>query len=81
MDAFRDFVRDQVYKVQGQLEQLLLLHPMEKREDLGVEFSMHRIVDNPAENQRGWSFLCHLQNLQGTLPNREKWLLERVLKT
>jgi hypothetical protein len=81
MDAFRDFVRDQVYKVQGRLEQLLLLHPREKREDLGVEFSMHRIVDNPAENQRGWSFLCHPQNLQGALPNREKWLLERVLKT
>jgi hypothetical protein len=63
MDAFRDFVRDQVFKVQGRLEELLLLHPMENQEDLGVGFSMHRIIDNPAENRRGWNFLCHPQNL------------------
>jgi hypothetical protein len=63
MDVFRDFIRDQVYKVQSRLEQLLLLHPIEKREDLGVELSIYRIVDNPAENQRGWSFLSHPKNL------------------
>jgi hypothetical protein len=59
MDVFRDFVRDQVYKVQGRLEELLLLLPIENREDLGVEFLIHRIIDNPIENQRGWNFLCY----------------------
>jgi hypothetical protein len=41
---------------------------------------MHRIVENPAENARDWNFLQHLQNLNGTLPYRENWLLDRVLE-
>ena len=77
---FKGFVRDQVAKAQGQLEELLLLHPEESREDLGIDFWMHRIVDNAAENRDMWNFLQHTQNLEGTLPDRSKWLLERVLR-
>jgi hypothetical protein len=80
IEAFRDFVRDQVVKAQAELEGLLLLHPTEHREELGIEFWMHRIVDNPTENARDWSFLQHPQNSNGTLPCRENWLLERVLE-
>jgi hypothetical protein len=38
IEAFRDFVRDQVVKAQAKLEGLLLLHPIEHREELGIEF-------------------------------------------
>jgi hypothetical protein len=79
MQLFRDFARDQVGKAQAQLERLLMLHPNENRNDLGLEFWMHRVTDNAAENARDWSFLQDLRNLQGTLPCRENWLLERVL--
>lgn len=41
---------------------------------------MHRIVDNAAENRDRWNFLQHTRNLEGTLPDRSKWLLERVLR-
>jgi hypothetical protein len=80
MEKFRDFARDQVNSAQTQLEDLLMLHPNESRKDLGVEFWMHQIVDNAAENASEWNFLCHPQNQQGTLPCRDNWLLERVLR-
>ncbi|KAI7722752.1 hypothetical protein KC353_g226 [Hortaea werneckii] len=81
LDAFRGFIRDQVHKAHAQLEDLLLLHPEERREDADIRFWMHRVVDNPAENSKNWNFLSHPTNLQGTLPTRDNWLLERVLKT
>lgn len=77
--AFKSFARDQVAKAQAELEGLLLLHPEEGRDELGIEFWMHRVVDNAAENARDWNFLQHPQNRQGALPCRENWLLERVL--
>ena len=46
MSPFQGFVRDQVGLAQEQLEGLLLLHPDERREDLAIDFSMHRVVDN-----------------------------------
>jgi hypothetical protein len=79
IQSFQDFARDQVVKAQAQLEQLLMLHPDESRDDLGVGFWMHRVTDNAAENARDWNFLQDPRNLQGTLPCRENWLLERVL--
>lgn len=79
MDCFRGFVRAQVAAAQAQLGDLLLLHPDERREDLGVEFYMHRVADNAVENRDGWSFLQHPRNRDGTLPPRDNWLLQRVL--
>lgn len=81
MDALRNFVREQVEKAQAQLERLLLIHPEETRERLDIRFWIHRVVDDPTENQKGWSFLRHPQNLQGPLPDRHVWLLKRVLET
>ena len=34
----------------------------------------------PTENQKGWSFLRHPQNLQSALPDRQMWLLKRILE-
>jgi len=48
MEAFKDFAPDQVLNVQTQLEDLLLLHPNKTREDLGIGFWMHQVVDNVA---------------------------------
>ena len=79
MDDFRRLVHHQVGKAQRLLEDLLLKHPEETRDDIGVEFRMHRVFDNASENAKGWSFLRHERNLASTLPDRENWLLERVL--
>ena len=81
MDALRNFVREQVEKAQAQLERLLRIHPEETREGMDIRVWIHRVVDDPTENQKGWSFLHHPQNLQGPLPDRDVWLLKRVLKT
>lgn len=81
MSALRDFVHDQLEKVQAQLEKLLLLHPQETREDLDIRFWIHRVVDDLTENQKGWSFLRHPQNLQSVLLDREMWLLKRMLES
>jgi hypothetical protein len=53
----------------------------EKREDLDIWFWIHRAVDDPSENQKGWSFLRHPQNVQSALPDWEMWLLKRILET
>ena len=79
MSALRDFVRDQLEKAQAQPEKLLLIHPQERREDLDIWFWIHRVIDDPTENQKDWSFLRHPQNLQSALPDRQMWLLERIL--
>jgi hypothetical protein len=80
LEAFCGFIREQVHKAYDQLEDLLLLHPGEKREDADIRFWMHRLVDHPAENGKNWNFLNHPRNIQGSLPVRDMWLLERVLK-
>ena len=49
MDSFHDFVKSQVVAAQHQLEELLLLHPEEEREDVGIDFYMHRIVDTQTD--------------------------------
>ena len=80
MAQFRKFVKSQIESAQSQLEGLLLLHPEEQREDLAIDTRMHRINDNAAENRYGWSFLQSKHNLKSQLPNRQKWLLDRVLQ-
>ncbi|KAK5126519.1 hypothetical protein LTR08_004674 [Meristemomyces frigidus] len=80
MEVFRDLIAKQVAEAQEQLEGLLLLHPQEKRDDLELEFRIYRIIDDASENRKGWSFLQHPQNLDGILPNRDNWLLDRILE-
>jgi hypothetical protein len=77
--SFREFIAKKVEACQALLQGLLLCHPLEQREDLGVEFRMHHLVDNAAETAKGWSFLQHPENRKGPLPDRDRWLLERVL--
>lgn len=79
MTCLREFIRRQVGKAQTQLEELLLLHPQESRESLGVAFRMHQVTDNASESQCGWNFLESARNQAGPLPKRDHWLLERVL--
>jgi hypothetical protein len=76
---FQTFVRTEVEQCQYALEELLLLYPQEHREDLGVAMSTYKLVDNPTENRNGWSFLQHHENLLSPLPDRQSWLLDRVL--
>jgi hypothetical protein len=63
MSTLRNFIRDQLEKAQAQLEKLILLYTQEKREDLDIRFWIHRVIDDPTENKKGWSFLRHPQNL------------------
>ena len=80
MSQLSDFVRKQIAKAQDQLEALLLLHPEETRQQLGIRFWMHRLVDSAVENRKGWNFLQHTDNQSGPLPNRGEWLFQRVLQ-
>ena len=57
MNGFKDFIRTEVELIQAQLEDLLLLHADECKEDTVPSFILRRLKDNPAENARSWSFL------------------------
>jgi hypothetical protein len=56
-----------------------LIHPDEKREDMGIAFRMHRLVDNAAENTHGWNFLQDTRNINGELPDKKDWILNRIV--
>lgn len=79
MEQFKRFVRTQVEQAQIQLEHLLLLHSEQEREDMGLAFCMHRLVDNPAESLCGWNFLQDNRNMDGELPDRKEWMLNRII--
>jgi hypothetical protein len=80
MDQFKRLINEQVERAHAQLEDLLLLHQDEKREDLDIAFRMHRLLDNAAENRLDWNFLQDTRNSKGELPDRRHWLLERVIQ-
>jgi hypothetical protein len=80
MQHFKDFVRTQVSNAQRKLEDLLILHPDEQREEMGIAFQMHRLVDNAAESARGWNFLQDSRNVRGELPDRKDWILNRIIE-
>lgn len=79
MVSLREFVCGQVQKAQSQLEGLLLMHPQQRREDLGIDFRMHRVVDDASDSSCNWNLLKSERNTKGPLPVRENWLLERDL--
>lgn len=80
MGQFKWLVASQVEQAQKELEQLLLLHPDEERDNLGISFKMHRLIDNASEICVGWNFLQDERNMHGDLPDRSDWLLERVAR-
>lgn len=57
MIRLREFVRLEVHRAQDQLEELLLLHYEQRREDLGIDFQMHRVTDDASESRCSWNFL------------------------
>jgi hypothetical protein len=80
MDLFRRFVQVQVEQAQRSLEKLFLLHEEETREAVIPSVSLHQLKDDPTENRKGWSFLQDGQNAN-LLPDGQRWLLNRVLRT
>jgi hypothetical protein len=40
---------------------------------------MHRLVDNAAENTHRWNFLQDTRNINGELPDRKDWILNRIV--
>ncbi|KAJ9634359.1 hypothetical protein H2199_009017 [Coniosporium tulheliwenetii] len=78
IQQLRWFVRDQVELAQAQLEELLLVHPEEVREDVVPAINMHGIKDNPSVSEAGWCFLSDGRN-QEQFGNHDHWLLNRVL--
>jgi hypothetical protein len=89
MDGFQQFIRTEVTLAQAELEQLFLLHPEDRREDVVPQLVLHSLQDDPTNYRRGWSFLQDRRNreaLTTTTPRGERdlgggerWLLNRVL--
>lgn len=78
IDGFRDFVREQVYKAQQLLEQLLLVGVDEERKDVVPRVALSQLVDNPAIISPGWNFLQDPRNKKA-LDGGSVWLIKRVL--
>jgi hypothetical protein len=78
ISGLKKFVQQQVELAQDQLQQLLLIHADEAREDIVPLLRLQDLKDNPALNQLGHSFLTDLRN--PSLQGHERWLLQRVLK-
>jgi hypothetical protein len=80
MQSFRRFVLVQVQRVQSLLSDVLMLGVDEAREDVIPMIQLHRLRDNPAVVENGWSFLDDERN-RALLPCKKGWLLRRVLRT
>jgi hypothetical protein len=79
IQEFQLFVCTQVQKAQQLLEKLFLLSVDEQRADTVPTLALGRIRDNPTNIENGWNFLKDKRN-QGILPQRDTWLLQRVLQ-
>jgi hypothetical protein len=62
------------------LEGLLMLHPDEKREEIGIAFQIYCLAGNAAESARGWNFLQDSRNISSELPDRKDWILNRIIE-
>lgn len=78
MSGLKQLVRQQVECAQNQLQQLLLIHAEEAREDIIPMLRLQDLKDDPASNQLGQSFLTDPRNPE--LQGYDRWLLNRVLK-
>jgi hypothetical protein len=79
MGSFRDFIATQVEKAQRSLEDLLLLHPKECRQDVVPSVALHRLKDDHSNGQKGWNFLNDPRNAE-QLREGDDWLFNRVLE-
>jgi hypothetical protein len=78
MSQLRYFVRFQLDRAQNQLEEVLLVHPTEAREQVVPSINLKDLKDNPAISEPGWNFLRDPRNT--ALQGHERWLLNRVLE-
>jgi hypothetical protein len=78
MSALRDFVASQVERAQRDLEDLLLLHPEERRDEVVPSVALHRLKDDHSNNEKGWNFLQDDRN-SDQLRGGSDWLFNRVL--
>ncbi|KAF3031497.1 hypothetical protein E8E11_000866 [Didymella keratinophila] len=78
MTALRNFVASQVKRAQRDLEDLLLLHPEECRDEVVPRVALHRLKDDPSNSQKGWNFLQDPRNAD-QLRSGDDWLFNRVL--
>jgi hypothetical protein len=78
MAQLKLFVSMQVELAQAQLQELLLIHADEAREDVVPSLSLHSLKDDPTISQNGWNFLQDPRN--GQLQGKDRWLLSRVLQ-
>ncbi|GAB7336620.1 hypothetical protein MBLNU13_g10315t1 [Cladosporium sp. NU13] len=75
---FQAFVRAQVVVAQRLLEEIIMLHPEENREDVVPPLHLHTVRDNPTVTDNSWNFLQDNRN-KASLPDRSTWMLRRVL--
>jgi hypothetical protein len=78
MAGLKQFVRQQVDQAQDQLQQLLLIHAEETREDVVPMLRLQDLRDDPSLSRPGQSFLTDPRN--ASLQGYDRWLLNRVLK-
>lgn len=80
IESFRRFVQIEIEKAQQSLEILFLLYEEESRESVIPPIPLSQLRDDPSESRLGWNFLQDAHNAEA-LPNGQRWLLDRVLKT
>lgn len=83
MGDLRDFVATQVKLAQRDLDELLILHPEERRSEVIPPLRLYKLEDNHANNEAGWSFLKDVRNaeaLQHNTSGAGRWLKDRVIR-
>jgi hypothetical protein len=83
MGDLRDFVATQVKLAQRDLNELLMLHPEERRCEAIPHLRLYKMEDNHANNQGEWSFLKDLRNaeiLQCGMSGAGQWLMDRIIE-
>jgi hypothetical protein len=67
-----------VERFQRDLEDLLLLHSGERRDDVVPSIALHCLKDDRSNSQKGWNFLQDPRNAD-QLRSGDDWLFNRVL--
>jgi hypothetical protein len=80
IDALHKFIAVQVGKAQQELEDLLLLHPDEARDNIVPQVHLHHLQDNHSNGQKGWNFLKDQRNTEQLQKVGDRWLLHRILE-
>jgi hypothetical protein len=83
MGDLGDFVATQVKLAQRYLNELLMLHPEERRSEAIPFLRLYKMEDNHANNQGEWSFLKDLRNaeiLQCGKSGAGQWLMDPIIE-